>query len=292
MVTANCIVEVGDSLGESPLWEPETQMFYWVDINRRLIHHLDPATGEVTDWPCHTEPGCIGRADYGRLIVGLRDGFHYFNPSTGVFDLITDPEPDKPKNRLNDGKLDRAGRLWAGTMQDPNPDEPEGALYRLEDRTATQVLDGIRIPNALCWSPDSKTMYFADTRARAIWAYDFDLVTGEMANQRSLVDLSDQPGRPDGATVDSEGGVWSAEYGGHRVVRYTPAGVVDEIIDLPVANATCPAFGGPDMKTLYITTASQRLTEEEVKEQPLAGGLFACEVNVAGLVEPVFGRGV
>jgi len=292
MVSVNCIVDAGDSLGESPLWDPNEKVLYWVDINRCLIHRLDPAAGETKDWSCPTEPGCIGRADSGRLIAGLRNGFHYFHPTNGAFEPIIDPEPDKPSNRLNDGKIDRAGRLWAGTMQDPNPDEPNGALHRLEDMTATQMIGNLRIPNALCWSPDNATMYFADTRARAIWRFDFELETGSISNQRTFVDLSDQPGRPDGATVDSEGGVWIAKYGGHRVVRYTPDGDVDTVIDLPVANATCPAFGGADLKTLYITTASQRLTEEDLKKQPLAGGLFACDLGVAGLHEPMFGKGV
>ena len=292
MPTAERIADTRDSLGESPLWDPETRHLFWVDINRRLIHRLDPDTGEITDWSCKTEPGCLGRADNGRLIAGLRDGFYFFSPATGVFEHITDPEPAKPANRLNDGKVDRAGRFWAGTMRDPNPGAPDGALYKLEDRIATRMLDAIRIPNSLCWAPDNQTLYFADTRARVIWAFDFDLATGTISNQRTFVDLQHQAGRPDGATVDSEGCLWSAEYGGGRVVRYTPGGVVNTIVDLPVASATCPALGGPDLKTLYISTASQRLTEDELKLQPQAGGLFACEVRVAGLPEPAFRRAI
>ena len=141
----------------------------------------------------------------------------------------------------------------------------------------------------LCWSPDNKIIYFADTRARVIWAFDFDLANGTLANKRVFVDLKTRPGRPDGATVDTEGCVWIAEYGGGRVVRYTPSGLVDTIINLPVANATCPAFGGTDYRTLFITTAAQRLTDNELKEQPMAGGLFSCEVGIAGLPEPLFG---
>ena len=292
MPVAYCIAATRNSLGESPLWDPITERLFWVDINRRLIHRIDPGTGETTDWSCRTEPGCLGRANNGRLVAGLRDGFYFFSPSTGVFEPITDPEPAKPENRLNDGKVDRAGRFWAGTMRDPNPDAPDGALYKLEEKTATRMLDGIRIPNALCWSPDNQTLYFSDTRARLIWAFDFDLATGTLTDRRVFVDLQDQTGRPDGATVDTEGYLWSAEYGGSRVVRYTSNGAVDSIISLPVSNVTCPAFGGPDYKTLFISTASQRLSQEELKAQPLAGGLFACEVEVPGLPEPVFRHAV
>ena len=289
MTEADCIVNTRDSLGESPLWDPVTERLFWVDINRCLIHQLDPRTGEITDWPCKTEPGCLGRADNGRLVAGLRDGFYFFSPATGKFEGITDPEPGKPENRVNDGKVDRAGRFWAGTMRDPNPDEPCGALYKLEGQTALQMLDGIRIPNSLCWSPDNQTLYFADTRARVIWGFDFNLASGELTDRRLFVDLQGQLGRPDGATVDTEGYLWSAEYGGGRVVRYTPDGTVDKVVNLPVASVTCPTFGGTDYKTLFITTASQRLTENELAEQPLAGGLFSLKVTVAGLPEPVFG---
>ena len=289
MTEADCIVNTRDSLGESPLWDPVTERLFWVDINRCLIHQLDPRTGEITDWPCKTEPGCLGRADNGRLVAGIRDGFYFFSPATGEFERITDPEPGKPENRVNDGKVDRAGRFWAGTMRDPNPDEPCGALYKLEGQTALQMLDGIRIPNSLCWSPDNQTLYFSDTRARVIWGFDFNLASGELSNRRLFVDLQGQLGRPDGATVDTEGYLWSAEYGGGRVVRYTPDGTVDKVVNLPVANVTCPTFGGTDYKTLFITTASQRLTENELAEQPLAGGLFSLKVTVAGLPEPVFG---
>ena len=289
MTEADCIVNTRDSLGESPLWDPVTERLFWVDINRCLIHQLDPRTGEITDWPCKTEPGCLGRADNGRLVAGLRDGFYFFSPATGKFEGITDPEPGKPENRVNDGKVDRAGRFWAGTMRDPNPDEPCGALYKLEGQTALQMLDGIRIPNSLCWSPDNQTLYFADTRARVIWGFDYNIASGELTDRRLFVDLQGQLGRPDGATVDTEGYLWSAEYGGGRVVRYTPEGTVDKVVNLPVANVTCPTFGGTDYKTLFITTASQRLTENGLAEQPLAGGLFSLKVTVAGLPEPVFG---
>lgn len=289
MYSAYCILKAEASLGESPLWHPEEEQLYWIDINYRHIHSFSPKTGKNCSWPCHTEIGCIGLADQGRLIAGLRDGFHYFTLATGIFDLIVDPEPDKPLNRLNDGKVDRAGRLWCGSMQDPKPDEMSGGLYRLDvSGDCVRVLDGIQIPNALAWSPDNKTMYFADTRARVIWSFDYNLSAGEISNKNVFVDLTGQLGRPDGATVDAEGFLWNAEYGGSRIVRYTPKGNFDRQVDLPVTNVTCCTFGGANFSTLYITTAAQRLTDGELANQPLAGGLFACEVGVSGLPEPTF----
>ena len=289
MYSAQCIQKAGASLGESPVWDPEGRQLYWVDINNRHINCLDLKTGDTLQWPCHTEIGCIGLAKQGRLIAGLRDGFHYFNPSNGVFDLIVDPEPDKPINRLNDGKVDRAGRMWSGSMRDPNPDQPSGALYRLDSSgNYACILDGIRIPNAIAWSPDNRIMYFGDTRAGIIWAFDFNLTAGEITNKRVFVDLSGQSGRPDGATVDAEGYLWNAEYGGSRVVRYTPDGKYDQQVDLPVTNVTCCAFGGLDFSTLFITTAAQNLTAAELEIQPLAGGLFACDLDIRGLPEPYF----
>jgi sugar lactone lactonase YvrE len=284
------VAPVQASLGESPLWDPEAQKLYWVDINSKLLHVHDPSGENDKTFPQACEVGSIGRAQDGQLIAGRRDGFGFIDPATGVFTPLTDPEAGNPANRMNDGKVDRAGRFWCGSMQDPNPDEPVGALYKLSaDGGCKTMLDGIRIPNALCWSPDNKTLYFADTRKATIWAFDFDLDDGAISGQRVFVDLSGQPGRPDGATVDADGCLWSAEYGGHRLVRYTPAGDVERIVDLPVANATCFAFGGTDLTTLYITTASQRLGPAELAEQPLAGALLACEPGVQGLPEPVFG---
>ena len=289
MYSVDCIQNLGASLGESPIWSCEEELLYWIDINNRLIHQLNPQTGKTRKWHAHTEIGCIGLAGDQKLIAGLRDGFYYFSPSSGTFDFIVDPEPDKPENRLNDGKVDRVGRMWCGSMQDPNPSDPVGALYRLSSAdNCHRILDGIRIPNAISWSPNNKTMYFSDTRASIIWAFDFSLNTGAMTNKRIFVDLSQEIGRPDGATVDEEGYLWNAEYGGSRVVRYTPDGEYDRQIDLPVTNVTCCTFGGSDLSTLYITTASQRLSAIELAEQPLAGGLFACEVDIKGLPEPYF----
>ncbi len=210
------------------------------------------------------------------------------DPGSGALKLVAAPERDIPGNRFNDGRCDRGGRFWAGTMSD-GPREPTGSLYRLDpDGSCESMRSGIVIPNSIAWSPDDRVMYFADTYVNTIWAYDFDLATGAMRNERVFADCSNQPGRPDGSCVDAEGCLWNAEYGGWRVVRYTPDAKIDRVIELPVSNPTCCCFGGKDFDTLYICTARQRLTPEQLAREPLAGGLFAARPGVRGLPEARF----
>lgn len=286
-----CVVEVNCLLGESPIWSVEEQALYWVDIRNPMIHRYDPASGEHRTWPVETEIGSIGFARNGKLIAGLRSGFVLYDLETNTFETIVDPEGKGRLNpcRLNDGKADRAGRYWSGTMEDPGH-RPKGALYRLSPGgSCDRIEEGLQIPNALCWSPDGGTMYFADSYQKRIWAHDFDMEAGEMSNRRVFATIEDGAGSPDGATVDAEGFVWNAHMFGGRVTRYAPDGRVDRVIALPVPQVTCCAFGGPDMQTLYITTASSRMSREELRAQPLAGALFAVDAGVKGLPEPVFG---
>ena len=278
-------------LGESPLWSPGEAALYWVDINNPTIHRLDPATGARERWPIETEIGSIGLAGPGRMIAGLRTGAHYVDLATGGIEAICDPEGEGRfnRNRMNDGKIDRAGRFWVGTMNDPGH-EPLGTLYRIDrDGDAEPVLGGIRVPNALCWSPDSRVMYFTDSYSHQIWAFDFDLETGAMENRRVFAAIAEDAGVPDGATVDADGFVWCAHMFGSRVSRYAPDGSLDRAIELPVPQVTSCAFGGQDLDTLYITTASLGMDRAALAGQPLAGALFAVDPGVRGLPEPVFG---
>ena len=278
-------------LGESPLWSPAEAALYWVDINNPTIHRLDPATGTRERWHIETEIGSIGLAGPGRMVAGLRTGAHYVDLETGKIEPICDPEGEGRfnRNRMNDGKIDRAGRFWVGTMNDPGH-QPLGTLYRIDrDGGAAPVLGGIRVPNALCWSPDSRVMYFTDSYSHQIWAFDFDLETGAMENKRVFAAIAEDAGVPDGATVDADGFVWCAHMFGSRVSRYAPDGSLDRAIALPVPQVTSCAFGGADLETLYITTASLRMDRAALAEQPLAGALFAVDPGVRGLPEPVFG---
>ncbi len=175
-------------------------------------------------------------------------------------------------------------------MVDEPPRGPSGALYRVSpEGTCARIRTNVIIPNSLAWSPDSRTMYFADSVRDVIWSFDYDLQAGEMSNERVFVDGAANPGYPDGSCVDAEGCLWNAEYGGWRVVRYTPAGKIDQVIELPVQNPTCCCFGGSDFGTLYITSAAQQLNADELHRQPLAGSVLAVRPGVKGLAEARFG---
>jgi sugar lactone lactonase YvrE len=218
----------------------------------------------------------------------MKSGLYLLDLGSGARKLVAAPERDIPTNRFNDGRCDRGGRFWAGTMSD-GPRLPTGSLYRLDaDGTCTKMRGGIVIPNSIAWSPDDRVMYFADTHLHTIWAYDFDLATGAMRNERVFADSSNLPGYPDGSCVDAESCLWNAEYGGWRVVRYAPDGKIDRVVELPVSNPTCCCFGGKDLDTLYISTARQHLTSEQLTREPLAGGLFAARPGVLGLPEARF----
>lgn len=285
----DCVAQDRMILGESPLWSPDAAALYYVDIHRPAIHRFDPATGRRAAWTMPSPVGAIGRAGGGRLVAALADGLVEFDPATGGAMPLVDPEPDQPANRLNDGKVDRAGRFWIGSMREPDF-PPVGALYRVHgDRRVARMLDGIRIPNALCWSPDDRTMYFADSRERCLTAFDFDAADGVLSNRRVLAAVPDGLGAPDGATVDADGGIWSAHMFGGRVTRYMPDGRIDRVIELPVRPVTSCCFGGADLRTLYITTATVGLDAAALAAQPLAGSVFAVDAGVQGLPEPVFG---
>ncbi len=278
-------------LGESPVWSPDEAALYWVDINNPTVHRLDPATGERKRWLIETETGSIGLAGPGRLVAGLRTGLHFLDLETGKIEKICDPEGEGRfnENRMNDGKVDRAGRFWVGTMNDPGH-EAQGTLWRIDgEGNAEPMMREIRIPNALCWSPDSSVMYFTDSYSHQIWAFDFDLEEGTFENKRVFAAIPEDRGVPDGATVDAEGFVWCAHMFGGKVSRFAPDGGVERTIELPVPQVTSCAFGGPDLDTLYITTASLRMDRAALAEQPLSGALFAADPGVRGLPEPAFG---
>ena len=278
-------------LGESPIWSVAEQAMYWVDIRNPMIYRLDPTTGEVRNWRVQTEIGSIGLAGDGRLIAGTRMGFAYIDLADGSFEELADPEGDGRMNavRMNDGKVDRQGRFWCGGMEDPGAGEV-ASLYRFDpDHTVHKMAGPVRIANALCWSPDDTVMYFADSRKGTVWSYDFDSAAGTIENRRVFLEVADSDGVPDGATVDSDGFVWIAHMRGGAVRRYDPAGTLERTIRFPASLTSCPAFGGPDLSTLYVTTASSRFEPADFEREPDAGSLFAVETDVTGIPEPVFG---
>jgi len=275
-----------DRLGECPLWDEREAMLWWVDSRWPAVKRLDPASGAVMMLVLPEVVGSIAFRERGGLIAATKSGIHFLDAAGGALARAANPEARLPENRFNDGRCDRAGRFWVGTMSDVKRD-PVGSLYRVDtDFTCIKLRNGIIIPNSLAFSPEGRTMYFADTNRHTIWSWDYHLASGAATNERVFADTGS--GRPDGSCVDAEGCLWNAEYGAWRLVRYTPRGKVDRVVALPVANPTCCCFGGEDLGTLYVTTATQRLTPEELAQQPLAGSLLALRPGVKGLAESRF----
>jgi sugar lactone lactonase YvrE len=268
-------------LGEGPVWCEIEQALYWTDIRRKLIRRHSPATGETVTWELPEIVGSFALRRNGGLIVAMRSDIVLFDPSTGRMERLAAPDADKPNHRFNDGKCDPKGRFVVGSMDDVTRD-PTGSLWSVSaDGSCRALLSNCRIPNGLAWSPDGGRMYFADTGDGAIRVYDYDLATGAIGSERTIAQLDN--GAPDGATVDEQGYYWSAVYGGWRVERRAPDGRLDATFDVPVQNPTSCAFGGLDLDQLYVTSASQRLSTEELAAQPLAGAVMVLQVGVRGL---------
>jgi len=287
MTTAvELLVRGEDVLGESPLWDERSGQLFWVDSRGPALKRVIPGRSGVTVVAMDEMVGSIAFRERGGLLAATKSGIHFLDPETGSLAVAVRPEAALPDNRFNDGRCDRNGRFWAGTMSDVRR-EPVGSLYRLDATLAcTPVRNAIIIPNSLAWSPDGRTMYFADTNRHTIWTWDYDPASGSATRERVFVDTG--AGRPDGSCVDADGCLWNAEYGAGRLVRYTPAGKVDRLLPVPVDNPTCCCFGGPGMDELYITTARQRLTPDQLSRQPLAGSVLVAHPGVGGLLEGRF----
>lgn len=277
-----CVWPAGALLGEGPFWHPLERKLYWVDIKGPAIHAFDPRTGGRQTWPMPEQLGCIAPRRDGGFVAGLKSGFAFVDLERGTIERIGNPEPDRPDNRFNDGKCDGAGRFWAGTMDD-TLQQASGWLYCLDANRRWQRRDGPYVcTNGPAFSPDSATLYHTDTVGRTIYAFDL-AVDGTPSRKRVFVRFTKADGFPDGMTVDTAGFIWVAHWGGGRVTRFRPDGAVERTIDLPVAQVTSCAFGGDDLRTLFVTTASTGLSDEARGAQPLAGGLFALETEIVGL---------
>ena len=282
-----CVVPSGALLGECPLWSPADNVLYWVDIDGRAIHRFDPAAGSDEMREIGTRPGSIGLTDRsGTLLLGTEDQIAFFDWETGLVAGWIEVESPVDGVRLNDGRTDRAGRYWTGSMFDPvSAGRFDGVLYRIDpDGRSVAVKESIGVTNGIAFSPDGQTMYFADTQRDTVWSYDYDPETGERRGERVFVDFSTLPGRPDGATVDDAGCYWVACVFGWAVARISPAGVVDRIIEVPVHKPTMAAFGGSDLGTLYITSIGGEGDPGEVEP----GGLLAIDSRATGLPETPF----
>jgi len=276
-----CVWPVAAVLGEGPMWSSSSQTLWFVDIKGRRIHAFDERSGAQRSFATPEFAAFIFDAASGGMICGLKIGLFSFDPATGGFDPIIEVDAGHPANRLNDGFVDRGGRLWFGTM-DNDENAPTGSLYRYS-AGRLQVMDaGYVITNGPAMSPDGRVLYHVDTLQRCMYAFDVD-ASGEPGGKREFLRIEEPGEYPDGPVVDSAGNVWLAMFGGWGVRCYSPQGRLLHKLELPVARCTKVAFGGADLKTLYITTASVGMSPEELARQPLAGGLFRTRVDVAGL---------
>ena len=278
-------------LGESPLWHPSEQVLYWCDIPGHKLNCFDPADGSHREWAFDTDVACCAPLQDGGLLLALRSGLVRFDPSTGRSTPLADAPYDTAHERFNDGKADPLGRFWVGTIYEPR-DPPRAALYRFAAGRLDKMASDITVSNGLAWSPDARTLYWADTKAHMVAALDYDIGDGSLAHRRVFtqfpVKTPDQPlasygGRPDGAAVDAEGGYWVAMFEGARLLRFSPDGRLTREEKLPVRCPTMPCFGGRDLKTLYVTTSREKRPADELAQEPLAGCVLQLRVEVPGL---------
>ncbi|WP_222832611.1 SMP-30/gluconolactonase/LRE family protein [Pseudomonas sp. SC3(2021)] len=291
---AELIVDARNAVGESPVWVPQDNALYWVDIPNGGLQRWSADTGHVHAWKTPEMLACIARHRRGGWVAGMESGFFHLHPhSDGSLDSerLASVAHGRNDMRLNDGRCDRQGRFWAGSMVlDMGLNLPEGRLYRYgtgQSGVIEALLDGFIVPNGLGFSPDGKTMYVSDSHpaVQLIWAFDYDTDSGTPSNRRVFIDMNHFPGRPDGAAVDAEGFYWICANDAGLIHRFAPDGRLDFSLAVPVKKPTMCAFGGSRMDTLFVTSIRPG---DDHDPQSLAGGVFALNPNVKGLPEPIF----
>lgn len=276
-----CVVESADRLGEGPCWSPVEGRLYWFDIKQKRLNWLEPASGSHGVFELPLRASAAAPRAGGGLLITTEQGLAHFDPATGGVEIIQ-PKDLGPGFRSNDGVLLGDGCFWWSSMDDDGGQRP-GAIFRTRpDGVTERVIEGVHIANSLAMSPDGRRLYLADSRKKTIWTCD----TADLSRREVFAEVAD--GDPDGSCVDAEGYLWNAQWGGGRLVRYAPDGRIDRVVDVPVRQPSCCMFGGPDLATLYITSAWDGLPAEDRGRQPLAGALFALEPGVKGLALPLF----
>jgi L-arabinonolactonase len=287
------VVDGRHVLGEGIVWDDSARCLYWTDIERSELWSHTPATNALQRWPLPERLCSMAlTTDGGRLLLGLASGLAFFDLASGEIRRICDVETDVPTTRLNDGRTDRQGRFVFGMFnQAEDPKDPIGGFYRLNhDLTLERLpLGGVAIANSICFSPDGRTMYYADSGTREIRCCDYDPATGAIANVRQFAPADAAPGDPDGSTIDADGYLWSTRWGAGQVVRFAPDGTVDRLRTLPAPQPTCPAVGGPGLDGLYLTSATVGLRAGQLADAPKSGGVFAQPLKIRGLPEVRFG---
>ncbi|NBG91847.1 SMP-30/gluconolactonase/LRE family protein [Pseudomonas sp. 9.1(2019)] len=293
-MTAELILDARNATGESPVWSAAEQALYWVDIPAARLHRWSLIDGRSQSWDAPQMLACIARSSDGSWIAGMQSGLFSIKPrADGGLDtrLLAGVDHAQPGMRFNDGRCDRQGRFWAGTMLlDMAAGAQCGVMYRYsagQTEPLTAQLDGFIVPNGLAFSPDGKTMYLSDShpKVQKIWAFDYAIDSATPYNRRLFVDMLEHPGRPDGAAVDADGCYWICGNDAGLIHRFTPAGKLDRSLAVPVKKPAMCAFGGADMDTLFVTSIRPA---GDISDQPLAGGVFALRPGIKGLVEPAF----
>jgi len=276
-------------LGEGAFWNHATNEFFWIDIEGKQLHIYNPKSKENTSYNMPSRIGTVVPTTNGKILVALEDGIYTFDRLTKKLSQFASIEADIPTNRFNDGKCDPAGRLWAGTIR-MDGTEAAAKLYSIEgDGSFKERLDNITISNGIVWSKDAKTMYYIDTPTKKIRAFDYDIKTGDISNERTAVDIADKIGFPDGMAIDENDKLWVGMWNGNAVIQFDPiTGNVMQKIPVPAHNVTSCAFGGENLSTLYITSARMDMTEEELKRFPDAGSVFQVELDVKGVKSALF----
>ncbi|WP_210467999.1 SMP-30/gluconolactonase/LRE family protein [Sporosarcina sp. 6E9] len=270
-------------LAEGPCWDYEKNLLYWVDILGKKVNVFNPVTEINLSIDVGQLIGAAAIREKGGLVVALQNGFHFLNLDNGQLIKIDDPESNMESNRFNDGKCDPAGRFWAGTMS-LEAVQNEGSLYCLDtNHLVEKVIADVTISNGLAWDTSKNKMYFIDTPLNKVFVFDYEIETGAISNRKVAVNISKDLGAPDGMTIDREGMLWIALWGGSKVIRCNPktGQIIGEVL-VPCSKVTSCTFGGKDLDELYITTARLNPSEKELKEEPLAGGIFKAKVGVKG----------
>ncbi|MGB3420452.1 SMP-30/gluconolactonase/LRE family protein [Dolichospermum sp. FACHB-1091] len=277
----NNVLSARSRLGEGPVWDFSNSLLYWVDIYNHRVNQFNPTTGQNLFFDVGDVAASIAIAGHDKLIMAQRNGLAFLHIQTGEVSPIISVEMDIPDNRFNDGKCDSHGRFWFGSMC---PGKNQGSLYRYDPDSSLHLMEtGLTIANGLGWSPDEKVFYLTDSAQQKIYAYNFEPTTGKISDRCIFVDLIGESFYPDGLTIDSEGNIWSAMWDGWCVIRFNPKGEETLRIPLPVQRPTSCTFGGKNLQTLYITTASVGLSEEEIQKSFYSGDLFAIQTDVTGL---------
>lgn len=285
---AKLVLDCKNQHGEGALWNPTDGCVWWTDIFGKQIWAYNPVTEASTTYTMEDRVCSFALCENGKLIIAFADRVSLYDLDTGVEDKICDFEPNNPNTRLNDGRTDRQGRFIVGGMNEGTGEADSSVISIASDLSVKTLFDGVSCANSTCFSPDGKTMYFADTPDQEILAMSYDTERGTVEDKSVLASFDAEPGAPDGSCVDSEGGVWNAEWEGRRVVRVAPTGEIDRIIEVPVWKPTCCTFGGENLDTLYITT-SRLLSDDSVLDQePTSGGLFAVKPGFRGVQDTPF----